>query len=356
MHPDYLPAFPRLRLLPPWVFLHFAHASKTVPADVRNQFVLAGCELEQEAELRHDPMALDLFLDTTCLSPNVRSLISSLVVDVDSQLGDDSAPALRAALRPALDQWNSLTPGALATPPNHGIYLDDPLVLFAVDEASQKATPRVTAALPTPLPEQAFAELRRLAQPVLAALGLQITVDACNPASTAVHLTNGLDASNDAAIAFGAVPRFVPAGDILGLPSAVAPATVKAYRETVFRVEGAVRTELRVGTNHLPLHTFFALYGSQSCAFVTAVNPRSHALDAAENRQRHAALRAELELRRCKHFEGTGAHPSNGWPPEAGFLVFGLGLDEARGLGRRFDQDAIVWAGIDTRVRLALLR
>jgi hypothetical protein len=473
--------------------------------------VLGGRELEQEAEQRHDPLALDLFLDSTCLSPNVRSLVSSLVVDVESPLGDDAAPAprhhsavstrtgdgraLRSDLRPdeldllrrrhmahdrrvqraaseavecfggcllldcqtygnsnsdgsaahaaatirigtdhlhtpqtlvdsfrkaltaagyqvevdvkprgtfvpsrlhgresrlyalriavdrrlaigngdplaaaiagpalrtalcrALDHWNALVPDALATPPNHGIHFADPLLLFSVEEASQMATPRVTAALPTPFPEQAIAELRRLAPPVLAALGLQLTVDALNPTSTAVHLVNGLDASNNAAIAFGEPPRFVPAGDILGLPSAVAPETVQAYRETVFRVEGAVRTQLRVGTNHLPLHTFFALYGTQSCAFVTAVNPRGQALDAAENQQRHAALRAELELRRCTHFEGAGAHPSNGWPPEPGFLVFGLGLDEARGLGRRFDQDAIVWAGIDTRVRLALLR
>lgn len=511
MHPESSPVSRRLRLLPPWVVLHFAHASRTVPADLRTQFVLTAHELEHEAELRHDPLALELFLDTICVSLNVRSLVSSLVVDVEAPLGDDVAPAprphaaiplqtsdgrplrrdltldehhlltlrhvahdrrvqraaseavdrfgacllvdcrtfeappqpdgvpiapptirlgtdpihtpqhllaafrtaltaaghsvevetqphgafvptrlrgheprlytlriavdrrlangngdplaaavagpsLRATLCRALDQWHTLAPDALPAPANRGVQFPDPLLLFSVDEGHQLATPRVTAALPTPTPEQAFAELQRLTPPVLAALGLELVADAPGTAPTAVRLQHGLDASNAAALAFGAPARFVPAGDVVGLPSSLAAETVQAYRDTVFRVESAVRTQLRVGTHHLPLHTFFALYGTDSCAFVTAVNPRGQALGATENQRRHAELRSLLEQRRCTHFEGVGAHPSNGWPPEPGFLVFGLSLDEARDLGRRFDQDAIVWAGIDSRVRLVLLR
>ena len=511
MHPESSSVPRRLRLLPPWVVLHFANASSAVPAELRDQFVLAANELEREAAMRHDSLALELFLNSICVSPNVRSLVSSLVVDFEAALVDDperalqqceaipqqtsegrplrraltpdeyhllaqrhvahdrrlqraaseavdrfggclvldcltfvaeaqpdgappapptiqlssdpthtpqhlldafrtaltaagyvvevdtqhrgavvpdrlhgrqpllyalriavdrrlgngngealaaavAGPSLRAALCRALDLWQQAAPDALPKPSNRGIHFPDPLLLFSVDESLQLATPRVTAALPTPPPEQALAELQQLTPSLLQALGLELVADAPGTVPTAVRLHHGLDASNAAALAFGAPPRFVPAGDVVGLPSSLATETVQAYRDTVFRVESAVRTQLRVGTNHLPLHTFFALYGTDCCAFVTAVNPRGQALDATENQRRHAELRSLLEQRRCTHFEGVGAHPSNGWPPEPGFLVFGLSLDEARDLGRRFDQDAIVWAGIDSRVRLVLLR
>jgi hypothetical protein len=511
MHPESSSVPRRLRLLPPWVVLHFANATSAVPAELRDQFLLAANELEREAALRHDSLALELFLNSICVSPNVRSLVSSLVVDVTAPLADDpdraqqqneaipqqtregrllrrpltpdeahllaqrhvahdrrlqraageavdrfggcllldcrtfvagaqpegappapptiqlgtdpthtpqhlvdafrtaltaagyavevdsqhrgavvpnrlygrepllyalriavdrrlgdgngdaltaalAGPSLRAALCRALDLWQQAAPDALPAPCNRGIHFPDPMLLFSVDDALQLATPRVTAALPTPLPEQALAELQQLPPSLMQALSLELVAGGPGAIPTAVRLKRGLDACNAAALALGAPPRFVPTGDVVGLPSSLPAETVQAYRDTVFRVESAVRTQLRVGTNHVPLHTFFALYGTDSCAFVTAVNPRGQALDPTENQRRHAELRSVLEQRRCTHFEGVGAHPSNGWPPEPGILVFGLGLDEARGLGRRFDQDAIVWAGVDTRVRLVLLR
>ena len=511
MHPESSSVPRRLRLLPPWVVLHFANASSVVPAELRDQFLLEANELEREAAMRHDSLALELFLNSICLSPNVRSLVSSLVVDVEAPLVDDperalqhceaipqrtnegrplrrpltpdecqllahrrvahdrrlqraaseavdrfggcllldcrtfvapiqpdgtppaqptiqlgtdpvhtphhlldafrtaltaagyavevdtrhrgavvpdrlhgrqpllyalriavdrrlgngngealaaalAGPSLRATLCRALDLWQQAAPDALPAPGNRGIHFSDLPLLFAVDPTRQLATPRVTAALPTLPPEQAIAQLQRITPPLLEALGLELVADAPSSIPTAVRMRNGLDVTNAAALALGAPPRFVPAGDVVGLPSSIAAETVQNYRDTVFRVESAVRTQLQVGKNHPPLHTFFALYGTDSCAFVTAVNPRGQALAATENQRRHAELRSLLEQRRCTHFEGVGAHPSNGWPPEPGFLVFGLGLDEARDLGRRFDQDAIVWAGIDSRVRLVLLR
>jgi hypothetical protein len=90
--------------------------------------------------------------------------------------------------------------------------------------------------------------------------------------------------------------------------------------------------------------------------FVTAYNPKGKSLDDAANVKRQEGLREELRGRRLRCIDGVGMHPSNGWPAESSFLVLGIGLDEARELGARWGQDAVVWCGMDAVPRLVLLR
>ena len=54
--------------------------------------------------------------------------------------------------------------------------------------------------------------------------------------------------------------------------------------------------------------------------------------------------------------QGLGEHPTNGWPGEASYLIFGLTLEAAKMLGMRLEQNAIVWTGADTVPQLVLLR
>jgi hypothetical protein len=54
--------------------------------------------------------------------------------------------------------------------------------------------------------------------------------------------------------------------------------------------------------------------------------------------------------------DGIGQHPDNGWPGEDSLLALGVSLADALLLGRRFGQDAVVWAGADAVPRLMLLR
>ena len=91
-------------------------------------------------------------------------------------------------------------------------------------------------------------------------------------------------------------------------------------------------------------------------AYITALNPFSRALDVAANAERHAALGRELEQRSLASIEGLGQHPSNQWPGEASYLVFGLTLEAAKTLGTRLEQNAIVMAGADAVPQLILLR
>ena len=46
-------------------------------------------------------------------------------------------------------------------------------------------------------------------------------------------------------------------------------------------------------------------------------------------------------------FRGQGRHSTNDWPPELSLLVLGLDLTEAREVGARWGQNAIVWSGLD---------
>ena len=91
-------------------------------------------------------------------------------------------------------------------------------------------------------------------------------------------------------------------------------------------------------------------------AYITACNPFSQVLDDKANAERHAALGRELGQRSLASIEGIGQHPSNQWPGEASYLIFGLTLEAAKTLGTRLEQNAIVWAGADAVPQLILLR
>ena len=133
-------------------------------------------------------------------------------------------------------------------------------------------------------------------------------------------------------------------------------ATVRAYRETEFRVHTDPPLVLRIGEPNPGLRRLQALHGVVSSAFITAFNPFSERLSEAHNQSRQAELEAELTRRGVPFVAGIGQHPSNGWPGEPSVLALGLSLEEASRIGRRFDQNAIVWCDHDGTACLVLLR
>lgn len=138
--------------------------------------------------------------------------------------------------------------------------------------------------------------------------------------------------------------------------SLIDAATLQAYRETEYRVCADAAFVLRVDEPSAPLAAAHAHRGVDCSAYVTACNPRSRPLGELENAQRHAALGRELARRGFVALEGRGEHPRGGWPGEASYLVFGLTLAEAKSLGRRWGQNALLWSGEDAVPRLVLLR
>jgi len=157
--------------------------------------------------------------------------------------------------------------------------------------------------------------------------------------------------------------RFVPEATVVnasasapGRHGAIPRAVVTAYEETQYCVEGTPACVLRIGEVSPGLAALHARWSVTASTFVTACNPTSQSLDDAANAQRHADLREELQRLGLPFLEGAGRHPDNGWPAEPSFLVLGLEFDEARELGNRWQQNAVVWAGADAVPRLLLLR
>ena len=138
--------------------------------------------------------------------------------------------------------------------------------------------------------------------------------------------------------------------------TAIDAGTLRAYRETHYRVHGESGTILRIDVPCPALGLLHDRHGVDASAFVTAWNPRGERLSAAANACRQAALEGALAAEGLAFLRGTGQHPTGDWPGERSVLVFGLGRTAADALGRRLAQNALVWSGPDTVPRLRLLR
>lgn len=138
--------------------------------------------------------------------------------------------------------------------------------------------------------------------------------------------------------------------------SQIDPATLQAYRETEFRVTGDAPMTLRLGQACASLARLQLAHRVDCSTFITACNPFSIELSDAENAARQAALAEDLRKRSLTFFDGVGQHPSHNWPGEPSYLVLGLSFEAARTLGRRLEQNAIVWNGAGAVPELVLLR
>jgi hypothetical protein len=135
------------------------------------------------------------------------------------------------------------------------------------------------------------------------------------------------------------------------------PTLVKAYTATNYRIQdGAVAFDLRVGRYSAPLAELLANHASAGATFITADNPFSRPTSAVENRTRSAALLRALQSISSTVFRGQGVGDDESWPPEQSFLALGLDQAAACRLGREFEQNAIVWAGLSYTPELVLLR
>lgn len=144
-------------------------------------------------------------------------------------------------------------------------------------------------------------------------------------------------------------------------PTALKPELVNAYLETDYKVFASTgdtqeRTfTMRVGQACEPLAHLFQERGIQCAAFVTAYNPYSAAHEDLDNETRQASLLQTLDQHKVIYLSGEGRHPSGNWPAEPSVLALNLPLDASKRLGMRFDQNAVLWCGIDAIPHLVLL-
>ncbi len=93
-------------------------------------------------------------------------------------------------------------------------------------------------------------------------------------------------------------------------------------------------------------------HGRTSWAFITPFNPGSEVISDDENESRWVTFKRGLEDHIT--YEGFGGGQEDSSPLEKSLLILGVSLREAKILGRRYGQDAIVFGHFNQKPRVVL--
>src|SRR5687768_6204734 len=104
------------------------------------------------------------------------------------------------------------------------------------------------------------------------------------------------------------------------------PALDERYRATTYRVflVAGPPIDLRVGERSAELDLFLTQHNLTTWAFLSACNPRSRPLAAAENEARHAKLLKTVTDFGWRYLQGVGIPARADWQPEASVIVLGV--------------------------------
>lgn len=128
---------------------------------------------------------------------------------------------------------------------------------------------------------------------------------------------------------------------------------LRAYRATSYCVhtpDGVL--QLRVGERSAELDTLLQARGYQCGVFISAENPQSVALCAAENQARSENLLRAIAQSGYDYFPALGEPDKPNWPPEASVLLLGLSKLDGLVWANRFDQAAFLFIAIDQPIEL----
>ena len=118
----------------------------------------------------------------------------------------------------------------------------------------------------------------------------------------------------------------------------------RAYQQAIYEVYyGKETIRLRIGDDNLQLEKLLKDCDGKTWALITAFNPYSQPLSAAENQQRHQSLLNCLQAMNFTIFDAVGKDDSGNWTPETSILIVGIDLIQAKEIGCKFQQNAIVY-------------
>lgn len=143
--------------------------------------------------------------------------------------------------------------------------------------------------------------------------------------------------------------------DIPECDSVLAPGLIAAYRRARYRVDHTVPFHMAVDAPCAELAAVMHEGGYRCAAFITAWNPYS-APATPDNDVRQASLLRDLRARGYRWIAGVGGDASADWAGEVSVLALGVNRHVVCELGRRHEQNAVLWAGADAIPRLLLLR
>lgn len=121
-----------------------------------------------------------------------------------------------------------------------------------------------------------------------------------------------------------------------------------AYRATTYRVflPGGVM-DLRVGQTNKTLSSWLEKAGGLNFAIISAYNPGSLCLDAAQNSERQSQLECDLLEGNYEPYAGENIPDEASGPLEETCFVVDIALEDACALAEDFGQKAIVYGGAD---------
>jgi hypothetical protein len=131
---------------------------------------------------------------------------------------------------------------------------------------------------------------------------------------------------------------------------------IKAYEAANYYVRTAQPFTIQISVKSDGLAAWYRKLGVTSAAFVTAYNPFGSVLSDKENKLRNKKLRSDMDALGLTSVNGFGQDKLGEWGQEDSFLIFGISLEDARAVGIKYEQNAIVWSGNDAIPQLILLR
>lgn len=133
------------------------------------------------------------------------------------------------------------------------------------------------------------------------------------------------------------------------------PALRLAYERAIYVVFASPGVEFRIGEPSEVLDAMMAMNHVRSAAFVSSADANGTPTD--ENRRRldDFLLRAETAGMKYRIFQGEGRDPQGKWRAEPSLLIMGIPRTEAETLGRKLQQNAIVWIDKGEAPELAVL-
>jgi hypothetical protein len=146
--------------------------------------------------------------------------------------------------------------------------------------------------------------------------------------------------------------------DCVGLQHLVLRAAAETEKRAAFvAAEYSVQLEqrtvkFRIGSMNSRLDALVTSRQAKSWALVSAWNPGLTKPSDEENESRQATLVAEAQVRGYEVFPGDGHDPDGRWKAEPSAWIVGIGQDEAKELGRKYGQWAVVVGTVGARSQL----
>jgi hypothetical protein len=127
---------------------------------------------------------------------------------------------------------------------------------------------------------------------------------------------------------------------------------IEAYKNTKYKVFNP-NLVIEIGVMNNDLNDILSKNNATEWAYITAFNPYSKVLTDSENKDRHLELQEVNKSFLTYEGHGVGTDPS--WEPELSLLVIGISKSEAILIGKKFEQNAIVYGKIDNTPELLIL-